>query len=270
MTPTQLPTWTHPVAEAVDDAPLPPPAEVKDSIPPFHLHGERNCGDHVHDPNSPSYFVRYLALHGRDLSSSWTMSCTNCHARTTLNRLHDLPCGDLICRGCLLVKVLTVKLSIERNRDKLHDVRMQLVDNHNALFYPPSEQPLNARDKRMLLRRDAQLRQSMARLAGFTCCGTNMQLGRFLACMGATASRELWLAMRWMADDPKAHRACAWPDCGAYLPVCCRYVVPGEAGRRWYCVTCQGNSMDCARTWPAAPNVFPYLPRGQPALTPCR
>ncbi|KAK4096998.1 hypothetical protein N658DRAFT_434922 [Parathielavia hyrcaniae] len=269
MTPTQLPTWTHPVAKAVDDASQPPPAEVKGTIPPFHLHGERNCGDHVHDPKA-SHIARYLARHGgnRDPSSAWNLPCTNCHARTTLNQLHDLPCGDLICRDCLLVKALTAKLSIERNHAKLHDVRVQLVENHNAFFYPPS--PLSARDKRMLLRRNAQLKRSMARLAGFTCCGADMQLGRFLPYMGAAASRELWLAIRWMSDDPRGHRACAWPDCGAYLPMCCRYVVPGEAGRRWYCVTCQGNSMDCARSLHAAQSKFPYLPSGQPALTPCR
>jgi hypothetical protein len=260
---TQLFTSTHPLPEDMDGAPYPPPAEVKDLIPAFHFHGERRCGDHAHDL-SAAHFTHYLARHGKDASSAWTLSCSNCHARSTLNQLHDLPCGDLICRDCLLVKALGVKLSIERNCDKIHDARVQMTDLSKSYWGL-----VDPREKRMSLRRHAQLKRSVLRLAGFTCCGVNMRLERFLPCMSAAVSRELWLAIRWVSDDVRTHRACAWPDCGAFAPSCCTYVVPGECARRWYCVMCQGNSMDCARQVDVAQMRFPFLPRGQPALTPC-
>jgi hypothetical protein len=123
--------------------------------------------------------------------------------------------------------------------------------------------------KRLALRRHARLKRTVMRLAGLNCCCVNMQLERFLPCMGPAMSRDLWLALRWVWDDVRTHRACSWPDCGAFVPYYCMYEVPGDPARRYYCVTCQGNSMDCAQQVEVRQLRFPFLPRGQPALTPC-
>ncbi|KAK4158232.1 hypothetical protein C8A00DRAFT_10993 [Chaetomidium leptoderma] len=239
----RLPPWGYPVDEDLDE---PPPASVADVIPPFKQYGEHNCGDHQHNFNNK-------------------LACSNCHTRVKLGELHDLPCGDLICRDCLLVKAFSVKYSIEKNRDEIHESRKKMVDIDLAFFDHPN---MISSERNLLIRRHTLLKRKVIRLAGFTCCGVDMRLDRFLPCLSTMVSRELWLAARWLSDTPNARRVCAWPDCGAYLPVCCGYPVPEECARRWYCVVCQGNSMDCARTLEMAQTRFPFLPRGQPALTP--
>jgi len=251
--------------DAPNDAPLPPPAAVAEVIPPFHQHGPRNCGDHHHDATNQK-FSRHFCQ-GEDESTAWNLSCTLCHARATLNQLHDLPCGDLICRDCLLVKALGVTFSINRNREKIQElwVKMEALD-----VYFCNKPDVEPREKKLVGRRYGRHRLSVLRLAGLTCCRVSMRLDRFLACMGTAVSRDLWLAMCWVSDAPRAQRACAWPDCGAYLPVCCRYAVPTASARRWYCVVCQGNSMDCVRTLEAAQTRFPFLRQGHDALTPSR
>ncbi|KAK4040617.1 hypothetical protein C8A01DRAFT_15520 [Parachaetomium inaequale] len=249
-----------------DDNPLPPPASVSEAIPPFHLHGERECGDHQHDASN-SNFAKYLQRQGKDKSTAWNVACCNCHARVTLNQLHDLPCGDLICRDCVLVKVFSVKLKTEQNREKIQEARAKMGDI-DRLFYHARDMTL--RQKKEHIRRHEKLQQSVLRLAGFTCCGVYMELDRFLSCLNPDLSRDLWLAIEWVHDSLAEQRACAWPDCGAYLPVCCKYSRPGDSARRWHCVACQGNSMECARTLRTSQTKFPCLPKGQPALTPSR
>lgn len=249
-------------ADVIDDAPLPPPPSVTKLIPPFHQHGEHNCGNHQHDISN-SHFSRQ----NKNNSAAWNLSCTKCHSRATLNQLHDLRCGDLICRDCLLIKAHRVSLSIERNRERIQDSWAQMEALH---IYSSTKPDMDLREKKLVARRYGRHKLSILRLAGLTCCGVNMRLDRFLSCMGTVVSRDLWLAMCWVNDDPSEQRACAWPDCGAYLPVCCQYEVPAASAHRWYCVVCQGNSMDCVRTLDAAQTRFPFLPQGHDALTPSR
>lgn len=254
----------------LDDGPLPPPASIAGAIPPFHLHRERNCGDHRHGPENPN-FTKYLQRQGRRDESAWVLPCSSCHARVTRNQLHDLPCGDMICRDCLAATALTAKHRIERNRSQIRDARALMARiEHRLCERGPGQVP--GRDRKTHLRRHAQLQKAVVEWAGLACCGVDMRLDRFLACLGPgpDASRDLWLAIHWLRDPPAAQRACAWPDCGAYLPVCCGYYAGprGAGGRRYYCVTCQGNSMDCARTLEAPQTRFPFLPKSQDALTP--
>ncbi|KAL2172962.1 uncharacterized protein P884DRAFT_321074 [Thermothelomyces heterothallicus CBS 202.75] len=263
-------------AEMDDDLPLPPPDHVAATIPPFYLYGERECGDHRHDTSNSTSNSNSNSNSNSDNHEAvaWQRACTNCHARATLNQLHDLPCGDLICRECLLVKVLSVKLHIEANHRKIREARtkMRAIDLCFARRPGPGGAMTPAR-KRMLCLRHSRLRASVLCLAGLACCGRDMGLHRFLPCLGPDRARELWLALKWVTSMPSEQRACGWPDCGAYVPSCCSYysALPGgDRARRWHCVTCQGNSMECARNLTTAQTRFPFLPRGQPALTPAR
>ncbi|KAK4246652.1 hypothetical protein C7999DRAFT_41979 [Corynascus novoguineensis] len=249
-----------------DDGPLPPPKHVAEAIPPFHLHGERQCGDHRHD-TSGSILERYLERQGKQASAVWNLACSNCRARTTLNQLHDLPCGDLICRGCLQVKVLSIKLGIDANHERIWQARTTMEGIEHCFR---QNLRMTQSQKRALIQGYGQLRRRVLRLAGFTCCGKNMKLYRFMSCLSPKPSRDLWIITQWVRDPPSNQRVCGWPDCGAYVPICCTYLLPGGEGLRWHCVICQGNSMDCERDLRSAQTRFPYLPSGQPALTPSR
>lgn len=242
----------------------PPPASVAEAIPDFHLHGDHNCGHHQHDIGSRR-FAKYRKRQRAGESTTPTLGCFNCHTRRTLDQLHDLPCGDLICRECVLVKALIVKLEIDRNHEHIQDAREQMIKAARFLSGSPD---INTDERQLLTQHYDQLRQSIVRMSGLTCCGVDMDLDRFIPCLGPAVSRGLWLALRWAYDEPSEQRACAWPDCGGYLPVCSRYQLPGDCGRRWHCVSCRGNSMDCARTLETTQTRFPFLPRGHPALTP--
>ncbi len=196
------------------------------------------------------------------------MSCSNCQARAALTQLHDLPCGHLICRDCLLVKASGVKRSIETNFRKIRQLRARMGEAE-AESTPDSTPEMALEETTTPPRVPLPSERRIARLAGLTCCGMDMKLDRFLSCLSASVSKELWLLLCWVHDSPRSHRACAWPDCGAYLPARCAYVVDHVA-RRWHCVTCEGNSMDCSRTIEVAQTRFPFLSKGQDALTPSR
>lgn len=266
MSETQFPPWGSPQKDGINDLPLPPPKSVAETIPPFHLHDERNCGDHLHDASSVG-FKEFLTRYHKDESTAWNAACTICHTRATLNQLHDLPCGDMLCRGCLLMKALRIKVKIDKNHANIQEARKTMVEIDHQFAETPK---MDAQERSTLARRLDQARRDIVRFSGFACCGVNMGLDRFLSCMSPTVSRELWLGIQWVLDAPRAQRACAWPDCGAYLPVCCKYSLPDEAARRWYCVTCEANSMDCARRVEVTQTRFPFLPKGQHALTPAR
>ncbi|KAL2127166.1 hypothetical protein VTI74DRAFT_11211 [Chaetomium olivicolor] len=216
-TPTLSPTTTYPPSAEFDDDPLPPPTEVAEVIPPFHLHGPRSCGDHRHDPNSPnSNFSKFLKRNRKDASTTWIVPCSICHTRLSLNQMHDLPCGHMLCHNCLTLSAILVKRDIEMNRRHIHDARTKMVEIEYTIQNEPD---LEAKEKKMLIRRHGQLQKSALRLAGLTCCGTNSRLDRFLGCLSPETSRDLWLGIQWVCDSPRARRACAWPDCGAYLPL---------------------------------------------------
>ncbi|KAL2262398.1 hypothetical protein VTK26DRAFT_1447 [Humicola hyalothermophila] len=265
------PFWTLPPREdGVDENPRPPPASVVEVLPAFHSHGEHNCGDHRYDLCC-SGFKKHLERQRKDASSAWNLACSNCHLRLTLNRLHDLPCGDLLCCGCLNARALKIQRSLERNKDQILASRIEMCDVQNRINSKHFS-GLDARSQKELSTRYRALEKRVLSLAGLTCCGgVKMKLDRFLACLRPEASRQLWLVYQWMQDPLWEHRACAWPDCNAYLPSCCRYEVPDSASYwHWYCVTCQANSMECSRDLLAPQSRFPWLSRGHPALTPCR
>jgi hypothetical protein len=243
---------------------LPPPRSVIANIPKFHLHGWENCGNHRYD-TTHGHLARMLARNGRRDGRVWTLPCGDCGIRVALNELHDLPCGHMLCRECLLVAGLRVGMKIEMNHVRIREARLEMQEIDRRLYLEPRMGPLQ---KDMLQRRYSLLRRTVLDLAALTCCGHNTKLDRLLPCMTPVISRDLWLAINWICQSPDSQRSCAWPDCGAYLPACCRYRTVDA--NRWYCVTCHGNSMDCSRVLPASQTKFPFLPRGQPALTPAR
>ncbi|KAL2196699.1 hypothetical protein P885DRAFT_69192 [Corynascus similis CBS 632.67] len=185
-----------------DDGSLPPPKY-------------RQCGDHCHDTSS-SILERYLERQGKQASAVWN--------------LHDLPCGDLICRGCLQVKVLSIKLSIDANHERIWHARTVMEDIDRCFRQNPR---MTQSQKRALIQGYGQMRRR------------NMKLYRFVSCLSPKPSRDLWIITQWVRDPPSHQR-----------------------GLRWHCVICQGNSMDCERDLRSTQIRFPYLPGGQPALTP--
>ena len=172
------PPFLMPLKLNLDEEPVPPPPSVAEIIPYFHQHGDRNCGNHKHESSSKTV-AKYLACQGtegRDPSTACNLACSSCHARVTLNQLHDLPCGEMICRDCLLVKAFSVKCSIEMNRQKLQESRARMTAIDLDFFNHPG---MDEMEKQRLVRRYAQLRRSVLHLAGLTCCGVSMKLDRF-------------------------------------------------------------------------------------------
>ncbi|KAK4130497.1 hypothetical protein BT67DRAFT_214914 [Trichocladium antarcticum] len=270
--PTPSETWTFP-PEDVDAAGAPeqPPASVTEVVPAFHQHGPHNCRDHHHDVGSQA-FQKYLLRQNKDKSGAWDLACSKCHGRVTLSQLHDLPCGDFICHSCLNALALHVINSIEKNHLRILDARVKLqeLDRYLARRPQTTMDSQKRQERKVFSRRRAEYARAITRRAGLACCGIGMGLDRFQSCLPPNLSRDLWLRSQWLHDPLRAQRACAWPDCGASMPLCCRYLVPGAGVYRYSCVACQGNSMDCARVLLAPQLRFPWLPEGQPALTPCR
>ncbi|EAQ87128.1 hypothetical protein CHGG_03747 [Chaetomium globosum CBS 148.51] len=197
------------------DEPLPPPDHVLRLIPPFNHHGEHKCGHHRHNLKEEN-FAKYVRRFGDDTeSATWKVACRNCHSRVTLNQIHDLPCGDLICRGCLMVRAFNVKLNIERHHKRIQAVREKREDLETRFI---ESQDITPQDRQKFIQDHDDIRRVMFRLAGLMCCGVDMQLGRFLGCMTPAASRDLWLAIQWVGDPRYRQRICGWPDCGA-VPV---------------------------------------------------
>ncbi len=151
----------------LDEEPLPPPPSVAETIPYFHQHGERNCGNHTHESSNQTV-ARYLSHHNRDASTARNLACSSCQARVTLSQLHDLPCGDMICRDCLLGKAFSVKCSIEMNRQKLEGSQARMTAVNTDFSSHPN---MDEQEKKRLVRRYSQLRRSILHLAGLTCCG---------------------------------------------------------------------------------------------------
>lgn len=255
MATVQPPFTTFPEVDQHGDAPLPPPASVRAVIPPFDSHGELACGGHC----------RYEAEFPESNGMNNTALCTSCRDRTALSLLHDLPCGrHILCRECLEMVANRVKWLIGHHWTSIRNMRTHMQHISSHLRQHPG---LDEEERMRLQSQHSRYRLGVLELAGLACCGVSMKVNRFLACLSPAVSRDLWLSLRWISDSPGEQRSCAWPDCGAYLPVCCRYPAIGDY--RWYCVTCKGNSMECARTLPATQLEFPCLPKGQPALTPC-
>ncbi|KAH6632830.1 hypothetical protein F5144DRAFT_491615 [Chaetomium tenue] len=196
------------------DEPLPPPDHVLMLIPPFNHHGEHKCGYHRH--GLKKNFAKYVRRFGGDTeSATWNVACRNCRCLVTLNRVHELPCGDLICRDCLMVRAFNVKLNIEKHHRRIQSVRERREDLETS-FIQSQDMSREGRDK--FIQDHDDIRRVMFRLAGLMCCGVDMQLERFLGCMTPAASRDLWLAIRWVCDPRYRQRICGWPDCGA-VPV---------------------------------------------------
>lgn len=262
----QNPLRDLPSKMGIEDEPLPPPAHIARLIPAFSEHGEHRCGHHRHDRNKKNV-AKYLERYGDYTDSAiWKVACSNCHCRVRLNQIHDLPCGEIICRDCLNVKAFNVKLSIEKSRDEILKVREERK-RLEALFVRTSE--LTEEHKEKFVRSHADLCRKMLRLAGLMCCDVDMQLERFMSCMTPAVSQDLWLATKWLSDPLNLQRMCGWPDCRAYVPVCCIYKCPGD-GLRWHCVTCEGNSMGWSSSLEKDQIRFPFFPRRWPVLAPAR
>ncbi|KAH6855570.1 hypothetical protein B0I37DRAFT_402302 [Chaetomium sp. MPI-CAGE-AT-0009] len=187
-----------------DDDPLPPPNHVTEAIPAFDKHGEKSCGSHQHDLDSKN-FEKYLKRYGKGQSEAWEVACSNCHMRVKLNQIHDLPCGEIICRRCLMVRAFNVKLNIEKHRQDIraqHIQRMRL----NTLFR--RNPVMTAEQRKAFVREQATIRRTMLSLAGLMCCGVDMQLRRFMSCMTPEVSQDLWLAIEWVYDRPDEQKLC--------------------------------------------------------------
>lgn len=250
------------------DGPLPPPAHVARLIPAFSQHGEHKCGHHRHDLEKKKNFAKYLQRYGDETeSATWKVACSNCHCRVKLNQIHDLPCGDIICRNCLMVRAFNVKLNIEKNHEDILAVRKKR-ERLETLFI--QSRKMTREDRETFTQNHDDTRRKMFRLAGLMCCGVDMQLARFLSCMTPAISRDLWLSIQWVCDPLDRQRICGWPDCGAYVPACCNYACPEDRSSRWHCVACQGNSLRWS-CWLNKDQIkFPFLRQWCPLLAPAR
>lgn len=258
-------SWDQIEREDFGYDPLQPPTLVTAAIPPFHLHGEQNCGAHLDTAADKSSIIGQesrRSAHQVPHSLEPGPACTFCRQKIDPSKLHDIPCGAMACRCCLEALVRNVKLSIGRNQAEIRHVRAMLEDIPRRLCLESTFLKMNG-----LIQCQAEVKDKLNDLAGFLCCGINMQLQRFASCMSPGISRDLWLASEWLRDRLGHQRICGWPDCNAYVPACCRWLDVSNT-YRYHCVTCGGNSMQCKRRLQTPQAGFPCLPQGQPALTP--
>ena len=279
-TTSSLPT----LLSAIGDAPLPPPRSITRRIPPFHRHGAHNCGQHQHEPNLKN---AEASANGRDNRTARPSAiappapCSRCEATVAAGELHDLPCGHLLCRACLVVRATNTISLVEDGAWHIEmDKRLAAYASLGRRIRIMSMQRHGgetdaAEREGYYQRRRLKLRLEVLALAGMVCCGRPMRLGRFAACLPRDVSACYWICVQWLAEAPAARRLCGWPDCARLLPQSCQYRSPrgGNADGldRYYCPHCGGNSMAKGRqVLRAAQDAFPWLPRGQPMLQPAR
>ncbi|KAH6619106.1 hypothetical protein B0J18DRAFT_411444 [Chaetomium sp. MPI-SDFR-AT-0129] len=245
-----------PIEGPLDDEPLQPPPSVLLAIPPFHLHQGDHCCSHNHDFSGP-VFAAHIQPRKQEQNGPYTnphenllLPCTDCHVSTPSHKLHDLPCGDVLCRLCLVARVAHVQKRIAQNHTEIQRLSHKIHHIDRYLRTIQTTNPLTGdRQKRYLAHRQFYHR-TIARLAGLTCCHSvrdvetkteaeteaeidiSQTLHRYQSCLGTTVSRNLWLLLNWLGDLPTGQRVCAWPDCGAYLPDCCRYQMADSTGSR--------------------------------------
>ena len=117
------------------------------------------------------------------------------------------------------------------------------------------EQPARARPESPLplqLARARDLYLEALMYGGFTCCGINMQLGRFQHCMSSRKPgheeenakvltvQKYWLVAMWMRTFVQQRLVCPWPDCRLFVP--CEMVSGFPDNTRVHCAMCSGNS----------------------------
>lgn len=222
------------------EPPLPPSPTLLARLPDFAACSTIRCGD----PERRGYHVEDLE---EDAEEGEVGECHKCGGPGRLElvaRMHRLPCGHLLCGACLSLVAITaltrahsgdslVRRPIREAAEELGRLRRGLVPGVGASLLRASQQA------RML-----SYRRRLLDLLGLSCCNRDTYIVEdWILCLDEWVARSLWSTM-WRlfhCEGQVSIMWCGWRDCRAVIPTWCSYL--NERGsRRWYCVSCQGNS----------------------------
>lgn len=217
------------------ESPFPPPTSLLRCLPDFSACDFSRC------PDTDRFDYH---ADGEDVEDGELAECHRCGDLEPRAEMHRLPCGHLLCGADLHLVAInavaaahsdkpSVRRPIREASGELRRLRRDLA---------PREAPnLRAfQEARM-----GRYRTRLLELLGLSCCGEDMCLVEdWIYCLDEWVARSLW-AVTWRLFRGEGQDGvvyCGWRDCRAAIPSWCSYEgMDGE--RRFYCVSCKGNSM---------------------------
>lgn len=218
-----------------------PPISSLPTIPDFPSFGPHNCHDHRYPPHTLDPFL----LRANAPFTAHTSGCKECGHAYSVLQMHRLPCGHALCRSCLSCSAENISFLLEVNAPGIeahlkeaYGLVATADDPFSAgleLCSPAAFEPAD------LLAEASCARAFAAALAGLTCCGVDMGLEAYIACLAPWAASAVWLAGQFVRTAPGNRKFCGWLDCGVFVPNQC--AVFTWQGWWWRCVVCRGWSM---------------------------
>lgn len=223
------------------EPPMPPPSELLDRLPDFAECSTIRCGD----PDRLSYHVEDLE---GEVEEGEVAECHKCGGPGRVElvaHMHELPCGHRLCGACLSLVAITA-LARAHSADSLvrrpiNELSAELGRLRRALASRMGPSLTQAPEQEMML----SYRRRLTDLLGLSCCHLNMYIVEdWILCLDEWVARSLW-ATTWRLFQGEGRNSimfCGWRDCRGVVPTWCSYPTD-KGGLRWYCVSCQGNSM---------------------------
>lgn len=222
------------------EPPISPPPSLLACLPDFAECSTIRCGD----PDRLNYHVEDLE---EEIEQGEVSECHKCGGPGRVElvaHMHRLPCGHRLCGACLSLVAITA-LARAHSGDSL--VRRPIREAAAELGrlrrdLPPGTGPslLRATQQARML----SYRRRLLELLGLSCCGRDMYIWEdWILCLDEWVARSLW-ATTWRLFQGEGRDSvmwCGWRDCRAVIPTWCSYLTD-KGSRRWYCVSCQGNS----------------------------
>ncbi|KAG6355402.1 hypothetical protein INS49_003364 [Diaporthe citri] len=220
------------------DSPLPPPPFLRRCLPDFAACDMSRCGD----ADRFDYHAD-----GEDGEEGELAECHRCGGDPELleprAEMHRLPCGHLLCGACLHLTAINAVAAAHSDNPlvgrRIREAAGELGRLRRDLA--PRETP---RLRAVQEARMGRHRRELLELLGLSCCGVDMHIVEdWILCLDEWAARSLW-AVTWRLFRGEGQYGvvrCAWRDCGAAIPSWCSFKAEDET--RWYCVSCEGNSM---------------------------
>ncbi|KAJ9139334.1 hypothetical protein NKR19_g7442 [Coniochaeta hoffmannii] len=212
------------------DAPITSP--FSEYIPEWERCGKHNCNTHHHMAKAPGRLV--LGLDQPVVLHMW--HCYGCTRPYNTVSLHFLPCSHAVCRDCLDKAATHAHNTIQRNKNQVDDILS------NAFLRREMAAEVDDPDVAAQLAEDeGTIFAAAYALAGFTCCGQDMRLTRFLYCMDGQVAMRFWCDYEYMLTPPEKRNYCGWPDCRAFVPGKCGFIDKSGLPTMLHCPECRGN-----------------------------
>lgn len=217
------------------DSPLPPPTVLLNCLPDFKACGVYHCDD----DEVADYHVK-----GDDVEEDEFSLCRKCGYLEPRTEMHPLPCAHLLCPACLSLTAINAIAAAHSDDEVLSRSIREAAGELGRLrrdLAPVGAPRLRASQESRIRRYEGELLGHL----GLSCCEKDMRLVEdFILCLDEWVARSLW-AVTWRlfrGEGQLGALYCGWRDCEVAIPAwCCWENDEGEW--RWYCPSCNGNSM---------------------------